>query len=181
MLNLRAMKLIAAVLLLGLVSGNVIEAAAVDPTLVRAADLKIGAGEKRLEREETVSADSKSTKEKWCYEITLELLGFKPAEGIEVQYRMFVQDETPGLVANKKVRKEGKHEIAVLKPREKVSFQTVTTNIETYKLSGYTYYTNGARAASADKLHGIWVRVIQKGQTVAEFCRPISLKTKEKW
>jgi hypothetical protein len=148
---------------------------------IRASDLKISTVEKRLDKQEREMAYQKVRRENWCYEVTLELAGFKAAEGVEVEYRVFKLDEMPAREKVRLVGRPGSEKIAVLKPREKFVFQSAPVEITIHDRDSSYEWATGVKMKSADKLSGIWIKVFQNGKQVAEYCRPTGLKNQEKW
>jgi hypothetical protein len=127
------------------------------------------------------SGSMTSSKEHWNYEVTVENKTFKPLTSIEVRYMIFYKTEELGSKAPAtQQHQSGGMSIDALKPHEKKSFTTNPVELNKSHLTGRYYYSGGERIKAEDALSGIWIRVYQNGQQLAEYANPSAL-TKEQW
>jgi hypothetical protein len=130
----------------------------------------------------SMGGDANVTKEQWGYEVTLENKAFKDLTGLEIKYIAFYKTEQLGSKAAPVLRhKNGTSKIETIKGHEKAEFHTDAIELKKSSLSGGYIYADGAKISVQDSLAGLWIRVYQNGAQIAEFAKPTSLVTKEKW
>ena len=121
------------------------------------------------------------TKEHWVYDVTIENKTFKEIKDFEIKYVVFFKKEQLGVKADATPRRQtGSVTVASLQPHEKKTQSTEAVELVKKHLVGGYHYADGARPNASDTLVGVWVRVRQGGQQVAEFANPSTL-LKEKW
>jgi hypothetical protein len=121
-------------------------------------------------------------KEDWQYVVTLENKdAFTPLQNLEIKYIIFFKQEQLGSLAAPRLgRQAGSTKIDSIKGNDKVEFHTVSVQLEKASLQG-AYYLNGAKTDANANLAGLWIRIYQNGNLIAEMCRPPTLSSKEKW
>lgn len=145
--------------------------------------LAFTATRKRLEREEANRGSEVVTEEQWVYEVTVENRGFNEVRGLEIEYRVFVFDDR-GRGSDHRVplkKSAGTTTIEALPRSGKTTFQTEPQRIVKSQLNPDWVYTDGTSPRITDRLKGIWIRVKQNGQQVAEWMNPSTLNDKERW
>jgi hypothetical protein len=129
----------------------------------------------------TSGGSSFHSKEHWIYEVTIENKTFRDLNGLELRYVLFFKQEKFGSKeAAAPQRQNGNIDIGLLKAHEKKSVKTTAVELNKATLSGDYYFPSGGRERAQDSLGGLWVRVFQNGQQVAEYANPSTL-TREKW
>ena len=120
-------------------------------------------------------------KERWSYDVTIENKTFKDLSGLEMKYVIFFkQEKLGGRDAATSRRQSGSLTIGSLKPHEKKSVTTNSVELDNAHLAPNYYYSDGGRQKAQDTLGGLWVRVYQNGQQLAEYANPTTL-TRESW
>jgi len=120
-------------------------------------------------------------KERWSYDVTIENKTFKDLSGLEMKYVIFFKQEKLAVKdAATTKRQSGSITIGLLKPHEKKSVTTNSVELDKTQLVGNYYYPDGGRQKAQDTLGGLWVRVYQNGQQLAEYANPSTLM-KEHW
>ena len=120
-------------------------------------------------------------KERWSYDVTIENKTFKDLSGLEMKYVIFFKQEKLGARdAATSRRQSGSLTIGSLKPHEKKSVTTNSVELDNAHLAPNYYYSDGGRQKAQDTLGGLWVRVYQNGQQLAEYANPSTL-TRESW
>ena len=143
-------------------------------------DFNVIADRTRFDFDRSGNKHTVTTKEKWGYKVTLENRAFKTIDGAEVQYRQFkLDDAVRG--GSKLVGVSGSATISGLRNGQKFSFETVPVELERQELRAGWYYTDDAKAKVKDGLAGLWIRVVQGGETVFEWQQPADLKNSAKW
>jgi hypothetical protein len=121
------------------------------------------------------------TKEHWSYDVTVENKTFQDLSGLEMKYVIFFNKEKlAARDAAASRRQNGSLSIGSLKPHEKKVFTTDSVELDSSRLASDYYYADGGRQKAQDTLGGLWVRVYQNGQQLAEYANPSTL-TKERW
>jgi hypothetical protein len=121
------------------------------------------------------------SKEHWVYEVTIENRTFKELDGLELKYVIFYKQEKFGSKEPAAVKRQnGSVSVGALKAHEKKSVTTSSVELNKATLSGDYYFPEGGKAHAQDSLGGLWVRLFQNGQQVAEYANPSTL-TKEAW
>jgi hypothetical protein len=127
------------------------------------------------------SGHKATAKEHWRYEVTIENKTFKDLGSLEIKYVIFFKQEKLGMKAEATPRRQsGGTTIDLIKPHEKKSFGTDPIELNKSHLVGRYHYTSGAKINVQDTLDGLWIRVYQNGQQLAEYANPSTL-TKEQW
>lgn len=143
-------------------------------------DFNVTADRTRFDFDRSGNKHTITTKEKWGYKVTLENRSFKTIDGAEVQYRQFkLDDAVRG--GSKLVGVSGSATINALRTGQKFSFETVPVELEREELRAGWYYTDNAKAKVKDGLAGLWIRVVQGGETLFEWQQPPDLKNNAKW
>ena len=120
-------------------------------------------------------------KERWSYDVTIESKTFKDLSGLEMKYVIFFKHEKLGARdAATPRRQSGSVTIGSLKPHEKKSVTTNSVELDNAHLAPNYYYSDGGRQKAQDTLGGLWVRVYQNRQQLAEYANPSTL-AKEHW
>jgi hypothetical protein len=148
-------------------------------------DLEINCVAKKYEETTKLSkggGDANVTKEQWGYEVTLENKTFKDLTGLEIKYITYYKQAQLGSKAAPVLRhKSGSSTIETIKGHEKSEFKTDKIELKKSSLAGGYTYADGAKISVQDALAGLWIRVYQNGAQIAEFAKPSSLPSKEKW
>jgi hypothetical protein len=150
------------------------------------ADLIINSVSKKFEENVTVpntgNGSISEKKEQWGYVVTIENKMFRPVAGLEAKYVVFYKQEEIGSKAAQRLqRKSGTVAIPEIAGGAKTTFRTNPVDLKKAVLNGNYYFANGAKSKAEDSLSGIWVRIYQNGALFAEYVRPSSLSSKEKW
>jgi hypothetical protein len=146
--------------------------------------LAIHADKRCLDKEKTASTSTTTTKEQWVYEVVIKNNSFRDLQGLTVQYREYMKDDSVSTKSTKIPlrKKEGTASIDTLANLAEFKFQTEVMEIESSLLkSGWTYKDRSNKRKTKDSLYGIWVRVMKDDKMVAEYVNPPMIKEKEKW
>ena len=148
-----------------------------------AGDFEIAAEKKKVEGERSTTVSTSKSEEQWAYHVTVTNTSFKEVTGIEVKYLIFGKQEIAGAVKEKpkEERDSGSTTIDSLKNGMKFQFDTKTMEFTKSQLAGGWTYTNGAKPRSKGSLTGVWVRLYQGTNMLAEYSNPPALKTTQKW
>ena len=149
-------------------------------------DLDFSCVAKRVDQKTTKSGTSEDAltidTEDWQYVVTLANTSFKDLANLEVRYIMFSKRQEIGTVAGTRVEKQaGSVKIDNIKGHDKVQFETITMKLQKATLAAGRYYANGGRTSGEASMSGLWIRIYQNGNLIAEMSRPPELATKEKW
>lgn len=163
--------MLGAVIVIGTVSGHAANS-----------DVEIHCAPKKVdETADPGSGHKTSAKEHWTYEVTIENKTFKDLGSLEVKYIIFFKQEKLGVKAVPMARRQnGSTTLDLIRPHEKKSFSTDPVELNKSHLVGRYHYTSGAKINVQDRLDGLWIRVYQNGQQLAEYANPSTL-TKEQW
>lgn len=125
----------------------------------------------------------RTTRESYGYEITLTNRSPVDLSDLQIDYRFFVREGSPGVTGQKRpVRtQDGKDGIAFIPSRGTGSFRTKTVTLISTKLRPGWVYADGSKTATTDDLRGICVRIMQDGEVIAEFSTPAKLMERETW
>lgn len=154
------------------------------PCVVRAqSTMDITALQKKLdEQKNTKPTDTNISKEQWQYIVTAENKQFKDLPGLTFKYMVFYKQEDFGSKNPAQIKHiKGAHPVEMLKAHEKVTFETDFVTLQQARLKAGWYFTDGAKPSANGALSGIWVRVYQGENLVAEMCKPTNLSFKETW
>ena len=146
-------------------------------------DFEFHAVPRRIDQAAKAGSDGGAavTKEQWVYDLTVENKTFKELTELEVKYQIFFTKEKLGSkVAAISKRQSGSVSIPSLKSHEKKVVSTTQVELTKQHLVGAYHYVDGAKPNANDALVGVWFRVMQGGQQIAEFANPSNL-AKEKW
>lgn len=125
------------------------------------------------------------TKEATLYQYTVKLTNssFAAESGLSAQYRIFVRDDSgKGAISQQKLkRQEFSAAIPDMPNLGTYSFDTEPVKLEKTTLDGGWYYRDGKRNSSADKVAGVWIRILQGDKVVGEYINPTTLAAKEKF
>ena len=123
------------------------------------------------------------TNEDWQYVVTLKNKdAFKELTNLVVKYIIFFKQEQLGSLAGARLeRQTGSARIDTIKGNDKVEFSTVAVKLQKASLGAGYSYDNGAKSDANANLAGLWIRVYQNGNLIAEMSRPSNLPSKEKW
>ena len=120
--------------------------------------------------------------EQWIYAVSVENLTFKPLAGLEAKYLIFYKQEQIGSKGPARLQhKSGSFKLPDIDAHGKGSFTTDTVDLKKALLNGNYHFVNGAKAKAEDGLSGIWIRFYLNGALFAEYTRPSTLSSKEKW
>jgi hypothetical protein len=144
--------------------------------------MNIVAERKLMDADRGESRSTKVVQQKWAYKVTVENKSFKDLENLEVEYRIYVEDDTLHNLADKGKLKAlpGEKEVAKLENAQKFTFETRAVAVNKSELKAGWHYRGGAKEKVEDELGGIWIRVYQDGEVVNEFANPPVLKER-KW
>lgn len=149
-------------------------------------DLDFSCVAKRIDQKTTKSGTSEEAltidTEDWQYVVTLANNTFKDTGSLEVRYIMFAKRQEIGTVAGTRIEKQGGSvKIDNIKGHDKVQFDTIPMKLQKASLAAGRYYVNGGRTSGEAAMTGLWIRIYQNGNLIAEMSRPPDLATKEKW
>ena len=114
--------------------------------------------------------------------MTVENRTFKALTGLSAKYFIFYKQEQIGSKAAERLqRKSGTCAVPDIPVGEKNAFTTDSVDLKKAVLNGYYIFANGARSKAEDSLAGVWIRIYQNGTLFAEYARPSTLPSKEKW
>ncbi len=116
--------------------------------------------------------------EEWGYSVQIENTSFKDLQGLRVDYILFGDQDIPGSSASRELCTKGSVELADFVKNQKYTFVTESLTTISSQLDPNWRYTTGGSTRSRGRLSGIWIKVFQNGQEVAEYVNPTSLKSK---
>ncbi len=89
----------------------------------------------------------------------------------EIKIHHFFKQEELGTVAGARLgRQTGSAKIDAIKGNDKASFDTVAVKIQKASLGGGYSYKNGGKTDAEGNLAGLWIRIYQNGNLIAEMC-----------
>ena len=150
-------------------------------------DLDFSCIAKRVDEKTNQSGTSENAitidTEDWKYVVTLTNNTFKDMGNLEVRYVVFSKLQELGHGGRVRVNKvTGSVKIdAASRDTTRCKFDTATVKLQKASLKPANYYNNGARTSGEASLAGLWIRIYQNGNLIAEMSRPPELATKEKW
>jgi len=115
------------------------------------------------------------------YELRLQNQSLGELSKLNVEYIVFVQRQKLGERMTDPPRIErvsGSEAVAALNNREPLSVMTTDFTLHKGALGGGWTYNNGGRLRAEDSVIGVWVRISQDGQLVAEYANPSSVKSR---
>jgi len=125
-----------------------------------------------------------SSSQTWSGEIKIRNKSFKPSPEIEVQYVIFIRRQQLGATAGSAEHVEkvkGSQKVDTIKSGETIIIATKEVKLRAEKLDDNWYFSGGGIAKAEDGILGVWVRIMQDGEQIAEYVNPTSLKAKQKW
>ena len=146
-------------------------------------DFEIHCIPKRLDQNVKSASDGGAavTKERWGYDVAIENKTFKTLSDLEVKYVIFFSQEQLGVKAAPTLRRQtGTFTIPTFQSHQKKMFTTDSVELKKAHLVGAWHYRSGAKPNATDTLAGLWVRVYQNGQLLAEYANPSTLM-RERW
>lgn len=153
--------------------------------LVKAAEPKVAitATPKRESGEKKSSGDVTREETICRYTVKLANGAFAPASGISAQYRVFVRDDSGIAATTRQALKRYAFTTAVpdLAPGDTFSFVTEPVKLEKSTLAAGCHYRSGKRWQTADRVIGIWIRVLQGDKIIGEYINPTTIASKEKF
>ena len=115
------------------------------------------------------------------YELRLQNQTTGDLATLNVEYVIFVQRQKLGQKMTDPAHVDrivGSQNVDVLNNREPKSVTTTDFTLHKATLGGGWTYTNGGRLRAEDSVLGVWVRVSQNGQMIAEYINPSSVKSR---
>lgn len=115
------------------------------------------------------------------YELRLQNQTTADLATLNVEYIVFVQRQRLGEKMTDPPhidRVTGSESVEVLNNREPKSVTTKDFTLHKGSLGGGYTYTNGGRLRAEDSVLGVWVRISQNGQMIAEYINPSSIKSR---
>jgi hypothetical protein len=141
-------------------------------------NFQVSCDKKRFDVERGTTMSTKTSREQWGYNVTIESKIFKPLENLEVQYRQYVLDD---VVSGKPKLKShtGKTTIAAMTAGGKFTFDTDPVDLEREEMKAN--WSRSGKQKTKDTLSGLWLRIVKDGEVIYEFQSPPELKSKVKW
>jgi len=121
--------------------------------------------------------------EKCTYELKFQNQTLADLQKLTIDYIIFVERQKLGEKSTEEGhvdRFTGTKAIDVLTNREPQTITTEEIPLNSSNLVGAYHYPNGGRIKAVDNVVGVWVRVSQDGQMIAEYANP-SAVTKRGW
>lgn len=117
------------------------------------------------------------------YTVKLTNRSFADVKGLRAEYHIFVRgDSGRGSSSDQKVRRQsGQVPLPDLINNGTHSFDTEPVKLVSTQLDGGWYYQDGKRNKSAEKVVGVWIRILEGDKVVGEYINPTSLATREKF
>jgi hypothetical protein len=115
------------------------------------------------------------------YELRLQNQTIGDLSKLNVEYVVFVQRQKLGEKLSDPPhidRVSGSQAVDVLNNREPQSVVTTDFTLHKGSLGGGWTYNNGGRIKAEDSVAGVWVRISQDGQLIAEYANPSSVKSR---
>ena len=115
------------------------------------------------------------------YELRLQNQTIGDLSGLKVDYIIFVQRQKLGerMTDPPKIERiAGSQPVDVLNNRDPKSVMTTAFALHKQTLGGGWSYTNGGRVRAEDSVGGVWVRISQGDQMIAEYINPSSVKSR---
>ena len=115
------------------------------------------------------------------YELRMQNQTIGNLEKLNVDYVVFVQRQKLGepiSTPSRIDRVSGTQAIELLNNREPQSVTTTDFTLHKGALGGGWTYNNGGRLKAEDSVVGVWVKVSQNGQLIAEYANPSSCKSR---
>jgi hypothetical protein len=125
----------------------------------------------------------RTTVERVGYVVTLTNRSPVDLDNLQVEYRYYIRQGSPGVTGqNRPVRSEsGTATIARLASRGTAEFRTNVVTLRATQLRQGVVYTSTGKTRTTDDLRGIWIRVRQGDEVIAEFSSPPNLSESESW
>lgn len=115
------------------------------------------------------------------YELRLQNQTTGDISAINVEYVIFLQRQKLGerMTDPPRIdRVNGSQTVEVLNNRDPQSVMTKDFTLHKGSLGGGWTYNNGGRLRAEDSVLGVWVRISQGGQLIAEYANPSSAKSR---
>ena len=115
------------------------------------------------------------------YELRLQNQTTGDLSTLNVEYVVFIQRQRLGerMTDPPKIdRVSGSQAVDALNNRDPQSVMTKDFTLHKGSLGGGWTYNNGGRLRAEDSVLGVWVRVSQSGQLIAEYVNPSSVKSR---
>src|SRR5258708_87144 len=162
-----------------LLCAGVVDAMAIDKVVITAAKKPVDSTKGKVGEAGSKAKDSESI----YYQLTFQNQTLADLPQVTVNYIIFVERQKlgqkltdPGHVD----RITGSQNIDVLTNRAPQSVSTSEITLNKENLVGHYHYASGGRIKAEDNIAGVWVRVLQNDQIIAEFANPPSV-TKRGW
>lgn len=129
------------------------------------------------------AAELATVAEDCAYTITVANNSFKDAPTMAVKYVVFVERQRPGEQkgAEHVERVTGSKPVAAIKSHQKATVDTDTFTMKHAQLASGWSYKNGGKAVAKDSIKGVWVRVYEGTNVVAEYVNPSTIRAREQW
>jgi hypothetical protein len=152
---------------------------------VRAGDIEISWKRKTLDATtgKLAAGEVAKSTEDCVYTLTLTNKSFKDAPAMEIRYIIFVERQRAGeKIGNEHVERiTGTKQVEGIKSHQKFAVDTDKFTLNQQQLSAGWYFANGGKRGARDSVKGVWVRVYQGDEVIAEYVNPSSIKLREKW
>jgi hypothetical protein len=153
------------------------QAQASDPIMITSAKKPVSANKGSVGRGGSQAKDSETV----TYDLTFQNQTLADLSGLKVDYLIFVERPHLGQPMTEPSRVEkftGSQTIDVLSNHAPQTITTSAITLNKENLVGSWHYKNGGRIRAEDTVAGVWVRVSQNGQVVAEYANPANVKTR---
>lgn len=145
--------------------------------------VEVSARRVRLDSDRKQTRSSVRKSEKWCFKFIVENKSRATLHRLSAEYRVFHVDDKVSLekaeLPLKVVR--GMVTIGTLAPGSKRDLQTKPLELDITQLKPGYHYSGTNKRRVEDSLEGIWIRILQDGETIAEFANPSRLPEKQPW
>jgi len=141
------------------------------------------ASKTRLDKEEAEKGNKTISTQSWAFKVELKNNNFADLTDLEVRYKIFVRGDDGSSTRSKQDVKieAGTHTIESIKQNSTIEFVTKPVTLSSSQLDSDYYYTDGSRSKKKDTIYGIWIKVFQNGNEVAQFLTPSSIEGKVSW
>ncbi|TAG31134.1 MAG: hypothetical protein EAZ36_03345 [Verrucomicrobia bacterium] len=123
-----------------------------------------------------------TTDEDWGYTITLRNRTRFDISGLRAEYMLFVEvDQLKGEVTQGLRRQAGRMTFETIPANGQVAARSEAITTREVALKGNVRYTHTNDRKTADRLHGIWLKVYRGDELIVELSSPVGLAAKESW
>ncbi|MGH8016756.1 MAG: hypothetical protein ACREIA_00430 [Opitutaceae bacterium] len=145
--------------------------------------VEIRARRVRLDSDRRLSNSRKKKEETWCFKVTVTNESRANLDGIVAEWRVFYINDSPREEKDELElkRKQGSVPLGTLEPGDETEFQTSALELETIQLRPGYFYTDTDRRTIKDAIEGVWIRIVQGREILAEYANPTSLTKTETW